>query len=136
MVKQYIHELTSAGTAYSVEVDDSEADNPEIDGPEVVIMLIKNERKSCFHIAVPWSNIDIEHAIEVCAQQVLYRTKRNDPDVYFAVYDFRTQTLYFCLFNPSSQRIEDVFQRSMVTKQEQVARRLKDYIASNAKVLS
>jgi hypothetical protein len=127
-VQQCVRELTSAGTAYSVEVDDSKVDDAEVDGPEVVIMLIKTERKSCFHIAVPWSNVDVKNAKEICAQQVLYRTEDDDPDVYFAVYDAR--------FNLSSQQIEDISQHLMEREQDRVAQRLKAYIASNVKVLS
>lgn len=117
-------------TAYTVTIDST-----EVDGPEVDIVLIKNGRKSCFHVAVLWRN-DIENAKVVCAQEVLYRTKADDPDVYFAVYDVREQMVSFCLCSPSSQGIKDTSQHSMRREHEKVAERLRAYVTSNAEVLS
>jgi hypothetical protein len=109
--------------------------NTEVDDPEVDIVLIKNGRKSCFHVAVLWSN-DLENAKVVCAQEVLYRTKEDDPDVYFAVYDVCEQMVSFCLCRPSSQEIKDTSQHSVRNEHEKVAERLRTYVASNAEVLS
>jgi hypothetical protein len=116
---------------YTVDIMDS-----EVDDPDVVIMLIKNGCNSCFHIAVPWSNSDIENAKAVCSQAILYRTKEDDPDLYFAIYDIRAQMVSFCLRSPSQEAFEDVSQYFIQRKGERVAERLKVYIVSNAEVLS
>jgi hypothetical protein len=131
MVQRCISELSTAETTCTVSID-----SLEIETPEVVIILIRNQRKRCFHIAVPWSNGGVKNAKVVCAQEVLYRTKEGGADVYFAVYDVYAQMVSFCLCSPSSQEIEDVLQRSMEGGQEQVAERLKAYVDSNTKVLS
>jgi hypothetical protein len=85
-----IYELLGAETnltvsTVSTEGDDPDADDPKVEDPEVDIVLIESERKSCFHIAVFWSSDGIENAECVCAQQVLYRTTEDSPDLYFAV---------------------------------------------------
>jgi hypothetical protein len=116
---------------YTVDIDDS-----EVDDPDVVIMLIKNGCNSCFHIAVPWNNSDIENAKAVCSQAILYRTKEDDPDLYFAIYDIRAQMVSFCLCSPSQEAFEDVSQYFIQREGERVAERLKVYIVSNAEVLS
>ncbi|KAF3017898.1 hypothetical protein E8E12_000172, partial [Didymella heteroderae] len=67
-------------------LDDSEGGNPD-----VLIILIEHGRNNCFHIVVPWSNDDIENAKAVCSQAILYRTKQDDADLYFAVFDIRVQ---------------------------------------------
>jgi hypothetical protein len=84
---------------------------------------------------VPWSNGSVNNAKEVCAQEVLFRTKEDDADLYLAVYDLCAQMLSFCLCSPFSQEIEDVLPRSKEGEQEQVSERLKAYVASNAKTL-
>lgn len=85
---------------------------------------------------MPWSNGSVKNAKEVCAQEVLFGTQEDDADLYFAIHDFCAQMLSSCLSSTFSQKIEDVLQRSMEGEQEQVAERLKVYIASNTKTLS
>ncbi|KAF2993359.1 hypothetical protein E8E13_001708 [Curvularia kusanoi] len=107
-----------------------------LDDPEVFLVLIKNERKSCLHIAATGTNTDIENAKAVCAQAIFSRTREHDPALYFAVYDDHAQNVYFFLFFPSPQEFEDVSQYSMRKDAAQVAEWLKTYTVSNAEVLS
>jgi hypothetical protein len=81
-----IYELLGAETnltvsTVSTEGDDPDADDPKVEDPEVDIVLIESERESCFHIAVFWSSDGFENSECVCAQQVLYRTTEDSPDV-------------------------------------------------------
>jgi hypothetical protein len=127
--------LGKDGQPYSVRVEESERDELEQDEPEVVIMLVQNERNTCFHIAVARTNTNIDDAKAVCSQAVLYRTKEDDPSLYFAVYDSCTQTVYFCLCDPFKQTFEDISQYSMQNEAGVIAERLKAYTDSNARVL-
>jgi hypothetical protein len=115
---------------FTVRIEESEQDEPE-----VVIMLVQNERRACFHMAVTRTNTEIEDAKAVCSQAVLYRTKEDDPSLYFAVYDSRTQMAHFCLCDPFEQTFEDISHYSMQSEAELIAERLKTHIKSNATVL-
>jgi hypothetical protein len=115
---------------FTVCIEESEQDEPE-----VVVMLVQNERSVCFHMAVTRTNTEIEDAKAVCSQAVLYRTKEDDPSLYFAVYDSRTQMVYFCLCDPFEQTFEDVSHYSVQIEADLIAERLKTHIESNATVL-
>lgn len=111
-------------------------DGADGDNPDVLILLIENGHHTCFHIAVPWGNNDIENAKAVCSQAVLYRTTQDDADVYFAVFDVRLQVVYFCLCSPSQQEFEDVARHSMQREAGRAIEKLNTYIVSNTNVLS
>lgn len=115
---------------YTVCIEDSEQHDPE-----VVVILIQKERNICFHLAATWTNTDIENAKAVCSQAILYRTKEDDASLFFAVCDSRTQTVYFCLCDPSQQTFEDVSHYSMPSKAEEIVKLLETYIQSNLEVL-
>jgi hypothetical protein len=107
-----------------------------LEDPEVLLVLIKNGRRSCFHLAVTGTNTDIENARMVCAQAILSRTRQHDPALYFAVYDTWAHVVHFCLFIPSREELEDVACYSMHKEADQVGQYLKKYIVWNAGVLS
>jgi hypothetical protein len=98
-------------------------------------MVIVDERKSCFHMAITGTNTDIKNAKEVCSQAVLERSTEDDPDLYYSVYDSRTQKVFFCLCDPAKQEFKDVSCYSMQEEADKVSERLKTYIVSNAEVL-
>jgi malonyl CoA-acyl carrier protein transacylase len=98
-------------------------------------MVIINESNSCFHMAITGTNTDIENAKAVCSQAVLYRSTEDDPDLYYSVYDSRTQKVFFCLCDPAKQEFEDVSCYSMQGEADKVTEWLKTYIVSNAEVL-
>jgi hypothetical protein len=83
-------------------------------------MVIVDERKCCFHMAITSTNTDIENAREVCAQAVLYKSAEDDPDLYYSVYDSRTQKVFFCLCTPAKQEFEDVSYYSMQGEADKV----------------
>tara|TARA_R110002003_G_scaffold3361_1_gene25206 strand:- start:7 stop:393 length:387 start_codon:yes stop_codon:yes gene_type:complete len=96
-------------------------EEPEQGNLEVIVMIIENESNSCFHIAITGTNTDIENAKAVCCQAILYRTTEDDPDLYYSVYDSRTQMVSFCLCSPSKQGFEDVSCYSMQREACEVA---------------
>jgi malonyl CoA-acyl carrier protein transacylase len=98
-------------------------------------MVVVGQRKSCFHMAITGTNADIENAKEVCAQAVLYRSAEDNPDLYYSVYDSRTQKVFFCLCDPAKQEMEDVSCYSMQGEADKVSEWLKTCIVSNAEVL-
>lgn len=98
-------------------------------------MVIKNESTYCFHMAITGTTTDVENAKAVCSQAVLYRSTRDDPDLYYAVYDSLTHMVSFCRCSPSKEAIEDVSCYSMHREASKVAQWLKTYIISNAEVL-
>jgi hypothetical protein len=110
-------------------------EEPEQDDLEVIVMVVGNESKSCFHMAITGTNADIENAKAVCSQAILYRSKEDDPDLYYCVYASLTQTVFFCLCSPSKQEFEDVSCYAMQREIDKVAECLKTYIVSNAEVL-
>jgi hypothetical protein len=110
-------------------------EEPDQDSQEVIIMVVKNENSSCFHMAITGTNTDIENAKAVCSQAVLYRSTDGDPDLYYAVVDSVPQTVSSCLCSPSKQEYEDLTCLSMHREAGKVAQRLKTYIISNAEVL-
>lgn len=111
-------------------------DGGDGDNPDVLIILINHGCQTCFRIAVPRGNNDIENAKAVCCQAVLYRTTQGDADVYFAVLDIRLQAVYVCLCSPSQQEFKDVSQHFIQGQAGRAVERLKTYIVSNAYVLS
>jgi hypothetical protein len=115
---------------YTTYTEESEQDNPE-----VIVMVIVDERKCCFHMAITSTNTDIENAREVCAQAVLYKSAEDDPDLYYSVYDSRTQKVFFCLCAPAKQEFEDVSCYSMQGEADKVSEWLKTYIVSNTEAL-
>ncbi|KAH8710283.1 hypothetical protein GQ44DRAFT_434805 [Phaeosphaeriaceae sp. PMI808] len=119
------------GGHYTTCIEESDQNDPE-----VLVIVVKNDHKICFHIAVTCSNTDIENAKAVCSQAVLYRTMENDPEVYFSVYDSRNQVVFFCLCDPSKQEFEDVSYYSVQVEAGKIAEWLKTYIVSNMEVLS
>lgn len=110
-------------------------ETPEQDDPEVTVIVVENESKSCFHVAITCTNTDIENAKAICSQAVLHRSTGDDPDLYHAVYDSLTQLVFFCLCSPSKEDHEDVSYYSMHSEASKIARWLKTYIVSNAEVL-
>jgi hypothetical protein len=88
---------------YSICMEES-----ELAAPEVVVMLIRDGRTICFHIAITYTNTDLESAKAVCSQAVLYSSTENDACLFFAVYDCTTQMGCFCLLDPKEQIYEDV----------------------------
>jgi hypothetical protein len=115
--------------------EEAEQNESEQDKSEVFIVLIQKERNSCFHIAIAQSNADTDDAKAICSQAILYCTKADELSLDFAVYDSRTQMIYFCLCDPFQQTFEDVSHYSMQSAAEVVAERLKVYIDLNAVVL-
>jgi hypothetical protein len=111
-------------------------DGGDADNPDVLIILITHGRQTCFYIAVPRGNNDIEDAKAVCCQAVLYRTTQGDADVYFAVLDIDLQAVHFCLCSPLQQEFEDVSRHAIEQEAEGVVERMKAYIVLNADVLS
>jgi hypothetical protein len=128
----------------------------EQEDPEVVVMFIKKGPKSCFHIAITCTNTDITctntdiactntditctntdivNADAVCSQAILCGSTEDGPSVYYAVYDSRTQMVFFSLCHPSQQESENVSHHSMQREETEVAELLKRYIVSNALVL-
>jgi hypothetical protein len=103
--------------------------------PEVIITLILKDGSSCFHMAMTWTDPDIEYAKAVCAQAVLDRTDDDDACLYFAVYDSLKDTVYFCLCDPSKKTLEDVSRYSIRSHQREILNCLKEYVPSNAEVL-
>ena len=67
-------------------------------------MLIETGRNVCFHVAVPWSNNNIEYPKEVSFQATLYQTKEGYPDF-----------LLRCLQQPCSDSIL-LFVQSIATR--------------------
>jgi len=110
-------------------------ENLEAELPEVIVMSICNGGAFCFHIAIPYTNTDIENAKAVCSQEAIYRSTDNDPLLNFAVYDPYTRIFYFCLLDPKHQTIEDVAQFQLPLQESQAAERLQACVASNAEVL-
>lgn len=110
-------------------------DELEQDEPEVIVIVVTNESNSCFHMAITGSNTDLENAKAVCSQAILYRSSKDDPDLYCFVYDGLTQTVSFCLCSSSKQEFEDMSCYSMQRERDRVAEWLKTYIVSNAEVL-
>jgi hypothetical protein len=98
-------------------------------------MVIVDERKSCFHMAITGTDTNIENAKEVCAQAVLYRSAEDDPELYYSVYDSRTEKVFFCLCDPAKKGFEDVSCYSMQGEADKVSEWLKTYIVLNAVVL-
>lgn len=98
-------------------------------------MVVKNERKSCFHMAITYANTDLENAKAVCSQAILYSSTEDDPKLYYAIHDSHAQMVYFCLCDPSQQVFGDVSHYSMQGEADKVAEWLKTYIISNAEVL-
>jgi hypothetical protein len=98
-------------------------------------MVVVDELKSCFHMAITGTYTDIETTKAVCAQAVLYRSAEDDPDLYYSVYDSRTQKVFFCLCNPAKQEFEDVSCYSMQGEADKVTEWLNTYIVSNAEAL-
>jgi hypothetical protein len=86
-------------------------------------------------MAITGTNTNTENAKEVCAHAVLYRSAEDDPDLYYSVYDSRTQKVFFCLCDPAKKRFEDVSCYSMQGEADKVSERLKTYMVSNAEVL-
>jgi hypothetical protein len=109
-------------------------EEPEQEDLEVIVMVVGNESNSCFHMAITGTNTDIENAKAVCSQNILYKSKEDDPDLYYSVYASLTQTV-FCLCSPSKQEFEDVSCYAMQRDTDKVAECLKTYIFSNAEVL-
>jgi hypothetical protein len=107
----------------------------ELAAPEVVVMLIRDGRTICFHIAITYTNTDLESAKAVCSQAVLYSSTENDACLFFAVYDCTTQMGCFCLLDPKEQTYEDVAQFEMPRQATHVGARLQAYVASNAEAL-
>jgi hypothetical protein len=107
----------------------------EQDELEVMVMVVKNESNSCFHVGITGGNTDLENAKAVCAQAILYRSSEDNPDLYYSVYDSLTQMVSFCLCSPSKLEFQDVACYSMRREADKVAQRLKTYIVSNAEVL-
>jgi hypothetical protein len=120
---------------YSVCVQESEQGESGHDEPEVDIVLVKDERNNCFHIALARKNTNIENAKAICFQAVLYYTNEEDPSLYFAVYDTCTQMVHFCLCDPFQQTFEDTSCYSIQTAAEVIAKWLRVYTDSNAAVL-
>jgi hypothetical protein len=81
---------------------------PEQDNPEVIIMVVKNESNSYFHMAITGINASINNAKAVCSQAVLYRSLEDNPDLYYSIYDSLTQIVFFCLCSPSKQEFGDM----------------------------
>ena len=115
---------------YTVCVESSEQKDPE-----VAITLIQKGCTSCFHMAATWANPDIEHAKAVCSQAILERTDERDANLFFAVHDSYTDTVHFCLCDPSQQTFEDVSQYSIRNEAKSIVKCLKIYVQSNAEVL-
>jgi hypothetical protein len=130
-LSRYVLGLVNAKQqAYSIYMEES-----ELAVPEVVVMSIRDERTICFHIAITYTNADMENAKAVCSQAVLYNSTENDAYLYFAVYDCFTQMGCFCLLDPKEQTYEDVAQFQRSRQEMQVAERLQAYVASNAEAL-
>ncbi|KAH7061832.1 hypothetical protein BKA63DRAFT_497678 [Paraphoma chrysanthemicola] len=122
----------SRGTeeCYTTHIKESEQDDPE-----VIVIVVENESKSCFHLAITGTNTDIENAKAVCSQAILERSSKDDPDLYYAVYDSHTQIVFYCLCSPSTQEFDDVSYHSMQGEADQVAEWLKAFIVVNAEAL-
>ncbi|KAI1676344.1 DUF3435 domain containing protein [Pyrenophora tritici-repentis] len=121
------HETNQNYTAYIEELEQGDS--------EVIVIAIKNESTYCFQMAITGTNTDVENAKAVCSQAVLYRSTRDDPDLYHAVYDGLTHMVSFCRCSPSKEDIEDVSCYSMHREASKIAQWLKTYIISNAEVL-
>lgn len=115
---------------YAVCIEDDGQDDPEL-----VIAVICKGRTSFFHIAAAWTNTNLENATAVCSEAILYRSKEEDANLFFAECDSRTDTVYFCLCDPSRLTFEDVSHYSVHSEAEQIAERLKTYVCLNAEVL-
>jgi spore germination protein YaaH len=102
-------------------------------GLETAIVAISNQRNICFHTA--WTNGDVEDAKDICAQAVLYRSTPRCPHLYYAVYNSRTRTFYFCLLDPNEQEHTDVATYSLEHQEERMLAALETYVTSNAQVL-
>ncbi|KAJ5063702.1 hypothetical protein J3E74DRAFT_287990 [Bipolaris maydis] len=126
-VLELSHETDQNYTAYIEE--------PEQEDSEVIIIVIKNESMYCFQVAIAGTNTDVENAKAVCSQAILYRSTRDDPDLYHAVYDSLTHMVSFCRCSPSKEDIEGVSCYSMHREASKVTQWLKTYIVSNAEVL-
>jgi hypothetical protein len=87
-------------------------------------LSIGDRQTVCFHVAIICNNTDIENVKAVCSQAVLHRSTDNDPLLFFAVYDGRTQMVYFCLLDPKLGTFEDVAQFQMLRQETHVAARL------------
>ncbi|KAH7061855.1 hypothetical protein BKA63DRAFT_198289 [Paraphoma chrysanthemicola] len=107
----------------------------EQDDAEVIVVVIKNERNACFHIAITDTNADIENAKAVCSQAILYRSTEDDPDLYYSVYNAFTHMVFFCLCSPSLHEFADVSHYSMHGEADKVSEWFKTYIVANAEVL-
>jgi hypothetical protein len=114
---------------YTIYIEELKEDDP------IIVMVIMNESNSCFHTAITGTNTDMENAKAVCAQAVLYRSTEYDPDLYYSVYDSRTQKVFFCLCDPAKQEFVDVSCYSMQGEADKVSEWLKTYIVSNAEAL-
>jgi hypothetical protein len=79
-------------------------------------MITENKSNSCFHIAIMGTNTEIENAKAVCSRAILYWSTEDDPDLYYSVYDSRTQIVFFCLCSPCKRGFEDVSCYSMQEK--------------------
>lgn len=99
------------------------------------MMLIRNERHICFHIATTTcTNTDIENA----RRSVLkpwYRSTADDPSLYYLVNDSHTEMVVFCLCDPSKQMFGDESCFSMRGQADEVAKWMKTYTVLNAEAL-
>jgi hypothetical protein len=130
-VVRCVLELSSESEGcYNTYLEESEHEDAEI-----IIIVIGNERNSCFHMAITSSNTNIENAKAVCCQAVLYRSTEDDCNLYYAVHDSHTQRVFFCLCNPLHQEFEDVSCYSMQGETDKIVYWLKTYTTSNAEVL-
>jgi hypothetical protein len=98
------------------------------------VVTISDVRKICFHTA--WTNGNIQDAKVICAQAVLYRSTPQHPHLYYAVYDSRTHTGHFCLFDPKEQEYTDVAIYSLENERERMLAALETYVTSNTQVLT
>lgn len=118
-------------------------EGPEEVSPELTVAHIKYKDYACFHMAFRGTNRDIENAIQVYAQALLYRTTEKDPVLYYAVIDSGTHIVYLCTCDPLKGEYNVVRQQRFIQKESQtvesqtvesqMAEELKTYIVSNAK---
>jgi hypothetical protein len=128
-ITQHLGEiLDSTQDRYAIAAGDSQRNDED-----VTLMTIHSEHNTCFLLAV--AHIDVEDAMAVCAQAVLYNSTCNDSPLYYAVYEVPMQVVHFCLCDPHEETYELVSKHSMRSHASQIATYLSTYVFSNARVL-
>jgi hypothetical protein len=70
--------------------------------PPYVQLVASKGTTIAFHITLIWGEGDIEHALDICGQEVLHKSTGHEAGIFFAIYHSTTQMVYVRQMDPKT----------------------------------